>query len=258
MTTLTDRRIVVTGAGAGIGLAVTNRYLAEGASVVAVVRTEKSKAVLTESDRLKVVVGDVTDYETSAAAVRKATECFGGLDVFVANAGKWDFHKRLQKLSPDQLAEGFDQIMAVNLKSAFFGAHAALESLASSKGSFVVTGSNACFRPGGGGSLYTSSKYALRGLVAQLAIELSPDVRVNGVAPGATNTSLSGSQALGQESKALNEDASRVAAMEQHLPLGRISEPEEHTDFYVLLAGTTAPYVTGTILVSDGGISAGQ
>jgi NAD(P)-dependent dehydrogenase (short-subunit alcohol dehydrogenase family) len=95
-------------------------------------------------------------------------------------------------------------------------------------------------------------------LVSQLALEFAPDIRVNGVAPGATDTPLSGSEALGQTNKKLNEKEATVNEMGKHIPMARVSRPEEHTDFYVLLAGTGASYVTGSILVSDGGLSAGQ
>jgi NAD(P)-dependent dehydrogenase (short-subunit alcohol dehydrogenase family) len=259
MKQLEGRRIIITGAGSGIGLAITQRFLTEGAKVVAVVRRQEAvKDLPQNNENLEVVVGDVTDYETNAIAVSTAIKLFGGLDVFIANAGRWDFYKRLQSLSPEQLSEGFDQIFSVNLKSAFLAAHAALSALKKSKGSFIVTGSNASFRPGGGGAIYTASKYALRGMVAQLALELAPDIRVNGVAPGATNTPLSGSDALGQNNKQMNESEEKLASIGQHIPLRRVSEPEEHTDLYVLLAGQSATYITGSILVSDGGLSAGQ
>ncbi len=258
MSQLMGRRIVVTGAGSGIGLAVTERYLKEGASVIAVVRREESRSVFQENEKLKVLVGDVTQYGTNQNAVAAAEKHFGGLDVFVANAGKWDFYKRLKSLDPQQLEQGFDQIMSVNVKSAFLGARASLAALSKSKGSFIVTGSNACFRPGGGGALYTASKFALRGMVSQLALEFAPDIRVNGVAPGATNTPLSGSDALGQTGKQLNEDPDKVINMGDHIPMGRVSNSTEHTGFYVLLASKDASYITGTILVSDGGLSAGQ
>ncbi|PID65668.1 MAG: hypothetical protein CR975_06250 [Gammaproteobacteria bacterium] len=107
--------------------------------------------------------------------------------------------------------------------------------------------------------MYTASKYALRGVIAQLALDFAPDIRVCGIAPGATDTPISGTDALNQRQKAMNKDRQRLETMGQHIPLGRVSEPEEHTDLYVTLASENgARYVTGTILVSDGGLSAGQ
>lgn len=256
---LEGRRIIITGAGSGIGRTVLDRYLAEGAKVVAVLRKEGGLDDIKDIPSLRIVVGDVTNYSTSQNAVSEAVNAFGGLDVFVANAGRWDFHKKLTKMSPEELDAAFDQLMGINVKGAMFAAHAAHDELANNKGSFIVTGSNACFRPGGGGSLYIGSKFALRGVVSQLALEFAPHVRVNGVAPGATDTPISGSDALNQREKTMNADRERLASMGDHIPLGRVSNPEEHTDLYVLLASANgANYITGTMLVSDGGLTAGQ
>jgi NAD(P)-dependent dehydrogenase (short-subunit alcohol dehydrogenase family) len=248
-------RAVVTGAGSGIGRAIVRRYLAEGANVVAVVRKSQDVEGL-EGEGATVVVGDVARHATAAAAVKAAVDGFGGLDVYVANAGLWDFHKRLEKQSPQELEAAAAEIMGVNLMGAVYGAHAAIAALRATKGSIIVTGSNACFLAGGGGALYTASKFALRGLVLQLAKEFAPDVRVNGVAPGATDTSLSGPASLGQGAKEMNADPSRIAAMAPHIPLGFVSAPQDHTGLYVLLASRqNSAYITGAMLLSDGGLT---
>jgi NAD(P)-dependent dehydrogenase (short-subunit alcohol dehydrogenase family) len=255
MTRLEGERAVVTGAGSGIGRAIVRRYLAEGAKVVAVVRHPKDAEGL-EGEGAVVVVGDVAHYATAAAAVRTAEDRFGGLDVYVANAGLWDFHKRLEKQSPEELEAAASEIMGVNLMGAVYGARAAIAALRATKGAMIVTGSNACFLAGGGGALYTASKFALRGLVLQLAKEFAPDVRVNGVAPGATDTGLSGPASLGQAGREMNADASRMAAMAPHIPLGFVSAPEDHTGLYVLLASRqNSAYITGAMLLSDGGLT---
>lgn len=255
MARLADMRTIVTGAGSGIGRAVVRRYLAEGAQVVAVVRNINDVSGL-EAEGARVVVGDVALYETAERAVRAAVEQFGGLDTYVANAGLWDFHKRVEKQSPEALEAAFGEIFGVNLLGALYGARAAVANLRESKGSVIVTGSNACFLAGGGGALYTASKFALRGLVLQLAKEFAPDVRVNGVAPGATDTALSGPTALGQQATEMNADPARVQAMTDHMLLGRISRPEDHAALYVLLAAAgESGYVTGTMLRSDGGLT---
>jgi NAD(P)-dependent dehydrogenase (short-subunit alcohol dehydrogenase family) len=255
MAWLAGVRAVVTGAGSGIGRAVVRRYIAEGARVVAVVRNPKDVMGLEEEGAV-VVVGDVSLYATAQAAVTAAEEKFGGLDVYVANAGLWDFHKRLEKQSPEELEAAATEILGVNLMGAVFGARAAIGALRATKGSIIVTGSNACFLAGGGGALYTASKFALRGLVLQLAKEFAPDVRVNGVAPGATDTSLSGPASLGQGAKEMNADPGRIAAMAPHIPLGVVSAPEDHTGLYVLLASRqNSAYVTGAMLLSDGGLT---
>lgn len=252
---LTDRRVIVTGAATGIGRAVVQRFLAEGAQVMAVVRKEADVVAL-EAEGARVLVGDVSRYETAARAVAEAAAAFGGLDCYIANAGLWDFHKRIDRQSPEELDRAFGEIFGVNFLGALYGAHAALGALRQSCGCVVVTGSNACFLAGGGGALYTASKFALRGLVMQLAKEFAPDVRVNGIAPGATDTGISGPAAFGQRDRAMNADASRMEAMRRHMLLGRVSAPEEHAGLYVTLAARNeAPYVTGAMLVSDGGLT---
>jgi 2,3-dihydroxy-2,3-dihydrophenylpropionate dehydrogenase len=255
MARLAGYRAVITGAGSGIGRAVARRYLAEGARLVAVVRDAKDAPAL-QAEGAVVVTGDVKLFDTAERAVAAAVQQFGGLDVYVANAGLWDFHKRVEKQSPDALKAGFDEIFGVNFLGALFGARAALGELRKSGGSVIATGSNACFLAGGGGALYTASKFALRGLVMQLAKEFAPDVRVNGVAPGATDTALSGPSALGQDMREMNADPERMAVMAEHMLLGRVSAPEDHASLFVLLASKTeSAYITGAMLRSDGGLT---
>lgn len=255
MMRLDGRRAIVTGAGTGIGRAVVRRFVAEGAHVVAVVRRQADVEPL-EAEGAVVMVGDVSRYDTAERAVDLARSRFGGLDCYVANAGLWDFHKLVEKQSPEELEDAFHEVFGVNFLGALYAARASVSALRDSHGSMIVTGSNACFLAGGGGALYTSSKFALRGLVMQLAKEFAPEVRVNGVAPGATDTGISGPAALGQHEREMNSDAARMAAMVSHMPLGRVSQPEDHASLYVLLAARDeAPYVTGAMLLSDGGLT---
>lgn len=255
MARLEGYRAIVTGAGSGIGRAVVRRYLAEGARVVAVVRREADRNSL-EAEGAAVIVGDVSHYETAERAVAYALDQYGGLDVYVANAGLWDFHKRVEKQSPEELRQAFDEIFGVNLLGALYGARASLAALRESRGSVIATGSNASFLAGGGGALYTASKFALRGLVMQLAKEFAPAVRVNGVAPGATDTAISGPAALAQDGKEMNADQDRMAAMNAHMLLGRVSSPEDHAALFVTLAAREeSAYVTGAMLLSDGGLT---
>lgn len=252
---LAGYRTVVTGSASGIGRAIVRRYLAEGAQVVAVVRKE-ADVVSLEADGCTVVVGSVDQYDTAERAVAAAVGKFGGLDAYVANAGLWDFHKRIEKQTPEQIRSAFDEIFGVNLLGAVYGAHAALGALRESRGSVVVTGSNACFLGGGGGVLYTASKFALRGAVMQLAKEFAPLVRVNGVAPGATDTALSGPSSLDQAGMEMNANSDRMEAMNKHMLMGRVSSPDDHASLFVLLASREeSAYVTGAMLLSDGGLT---
>lgn len=255
MARLEGMRAIVTGAGSGIGRAVAKRYVLEGARVLGVVHREEQRASL-EAEGISVLVGDVAAVEVAQSMVSQAEALFGGLDIVVANAGVWDFNRKVERYAPDQLAAAFDEVMRVNVGGPLFAARASAAALRSSRGSLIVTGSNASFLAGGGGALYTASKFAVRGLVLQLARELAPDVRVNGVAPGATETPLSGPVSSGQAGQAMNSDPARVAAMADAVPLKRVAAPEDHCDLYVLLGSSReSGYVTGAMFLSDGGLT---
>lgn len=96
----------------------------------------------------------------------------------------------------------------------------------------------------------------MRGLVLQLAKEFAPDVRVNGVAPGATDTAISGPSALDQRGREMNADGKRMDEIKNHMLLGRVSNPEDHASLYVLLASREeSSYITGAMMLSDGGLT---
>ncbi len=102
-------------------------------------------------------------------------------------------------LPKERLDQSFDQVFGVNVKGPLYGAKAAFSEFLKRGGNLVFTVSNAGFYPAGGGPLYTASKHAVVGLIKELPYELSPKIRVNGVAPGGTLTDLRGPAALGQE-----------------------------------------------------------
>jgi NAD(P)-dependent dehydrogenase (short-subunit alcohol dehydrogenase family) len=249
---------LVTGAAAGIGLAVTRRFAAEGAHVVALDRDHDRLAELERElgAAVRTVHGDAGAYETNERAVAEALAAFGRLDILVGNAGVFDWGKRIAAVEPQALAEAFDQIFRVNVKAQVLAARAAAAALKAARGSAIFTCSNASFRAGGGGALYTASKFAVRGLVLQLSAEWAPDVRVNGVAPGGTVTRLAGVEALGSADRVLAEDERMLAAVAGAAPLGFAAQPEDHAALYVTLAARhLTPAVTGAVFVSDGGLT---
>lgn len=248
---------LVTGGGSGIGRAVVKRFLAEGAVGVGVlVRSQEHVDSLQAEfgQRVCVTVGDVRSPVDNVAAVERTVEAYGKLDTLVGNAGVWDFFARLEKLSPQELDASFDEIFAVNVKGYVLAARAAVAHLRRSGGSMIFTLSNAAFYPGGGGPLYVASKHAGVGLVKQLAYELAPDVRVNAVAPGGTNTPLRGPATLGRQEQRLSEIPGFEASVAESMPLKFMANPDDHTGHYVLLASkANSRATTATIVHSDGG-----
>ncbi|MFD4603820.1 3-(cis-5,6-dihydroxycyclohexa-1,3-dien-1-yl)propanoate dehydrogenase [Streptomyces sp. NPDC058464] len=235
---LDDLSVVVTGAGSGLGRAIVDRFTAEGASVVALDRSEKKLEELkaAHSDSVITVAGDVTRYADNLRACQAAVDRRGRLDTFVGNAGLWDFARSLPDTGPDELAAGFDELFAVNVKGYLLGAKAAWPALRETRGSLVFTLSNASFYPRHGGPLYVAAKHAGVGLVKQLAYELAPEVRVNAVAPGGMATDLRGPESMGLAATSLREATSIGESLRHSTALHLDIRPEDYVGAYVLLA----------------------
>lgn len=249
--------VLITGGAAGLGRAVVERLLEEGALVAVMDLTpERLDALAAEyADRLLVVGGDVRRLADNAAAVAATVQRFGRLDTAIGNAGIWDYSVSLDSLPAEALDAAFDELFHINVKGYLHLAKAALPALVRSQGSLVFTVSNAGFDPAGGGPLYTAAKHAVVGLIRQLAFEFAPAVRVNGVAPGPIETDLRGPGALGlaqQSISAINLSAVAGPAV----PLGRVPAPEEYAGAYVFLASRRdARPATGGVVVLDAGIA---
>lgn len=251
---------IVTGGGSGIGRAVAARFVSEGSKVVVLDRDPKRLDVLARElgTACLTVVGDAADSTAIARCVTIAMDRFGRLDTAVGNVGVFDWHKKLERMEADELEEGFHEIFRINVLSHMVLARECHAQLKQACGSMILTCSTASFRGGGGGALYTASKFSVRGLVHQLAHEWAPDVRVNGVAPGGTLTALAGLQALGSAEREVAGEPRILDAIAQATPLGFVAEPEDHCGIYVLLASrANSRGMTGSVVISDGGLLAG-
>lgn len=235
---LDDQVVVLTGGGSGLGRALVDTLLEEGANVVVLEYSpDKCRALEDECDprRVAVLQGDAGSYASNREAVELAVARWGRLDTFIANAGLWDFSRSLDDMTPEELERGFDELYRLNVKGPLLAAKAALAELRASNGAFIVTLSNAALYPGGGGTLYISSKHAGAGLVKQLAYELAPDVRVNGVAPAGMATDLRGPASMGLADTSVSGfDMATMVAKKS--ALRRCPEAADYTGAYVLLA----------------------
>jgi 2,3-dihydroxy-2,3-dihydrophenylpropionate dehydrogenase len=255
---------LITGGASGLGRAIALRYLAEGARVAVLDRDAEQLAALVEAagthaDRVLAVTGDVRSTKDLHAAVARAVERFGKLDILVPNAGIWDYHRSLTRLSGEELAEAFDEVFAVNVKGYLLAVEAAWRELVATRGSIIMTLSNSSFHTNGGGPVYTASKHACLGLVREFAYELAPKVRVNGVACGGMRTQLRGPESLGLDERRIEASFARAeaAGARPHVPLYDASvEPEDFTGTYVLLASRrNSGNITGAVVPVDGGIA---
>jgi 3-oxoacyl-[acyl-carrier protein] reductase len=235
----TDRGKVwlITGASAGIGLAVARRVVATGGRAVLLARGERVLALAKEigKDCLG-VQADVSDSAQVEAAVTTAVDHFGGIDVVVNNAGA---HRggKLGRLD----MEDWQQVIDTNLTGALTVARTALPHLRA--GSAIINvGAVVGFRGFPGDSAYASSKAGLAGLTRALAIELAPsDITVNLVIPGLILTEMTG---------ALSGKA--LESMRKTIPMGRYGEPDEIAEVVEFVA--RCRYMTGAFIPADGGL----
>jgi cis-2,3-dihydrobiphenyl-2,3-diol dehydrogenase len=253
---LENKVALVTGGASGLGRAIVERFIDEGANVAVLDRARERSAELAQrlGDRVAAVVGEVTVLADNQRAVAETIRRFGRLDCFVGNAGIWDFNMALADLPDEQIARAFDELFGVNVKGYLLGAKAAYRELAKTRGSIIFTVSNAGLYPCGGGPLYTASKHAVVGLIRQLAYELAPKIRVNGVAPGAIPTDLRGPASLKMEQRSIAQVPLKEM-VERGLPLGKLPQPRDYTGSYVLLASAeNSSTATGGVIICEGGI----
>jgi NAD(P)-dependent dehydrogenase (short-subunit alcohol dehydrogenase family) len=241
---LHGKTALITGASRGIGLAVAQRLVVEGARVCLTAR--RSEALVEAVDSLGgaehaiAVAGKADDPEHQAAAVARTIEAFGSLDVLINNAGVNPAYGRMLDLDP----AAFRKVFEVNVIAALAWVREAHKAWLGEHGGAVVNiASAAGLGPAEGIGAYAASKAALIQLTAQLADELSPLVRVNAVAPAVVKTSFASALYEGREEK--------VAA---GYALGRLGVPEDIAGAVAFLASADAGWITGQTLVLDGGL----
>lgn len=253
---LTGEVVLITGGASGLGRALVDRFVAEGAKVAVLDKSAERLAQLEtdHGDNVLGVAGDVRSLEDQKRAASRCMAKFGKIDTLIPNAGIWDYSTALVDLPEESLDAAFDEVFHINVKGYIHAVKACLPALVASRGNVIFTISNAGFYPNGGGPLYTAAKHAIVGLVRELAFELAPYVRVNGVGPGGINSDLRGPSSLGMGGRAIST-VPLADMLKSVLPIGRMPEAEEYTGAYVFFAtrGDAAP-ATGALLNYDGGL----
>ncbi len=256
---LEGKRALVVGAGSGIGRAVVDTFRAQGAKVAALERDHEKCERLRQLPGVPVIEGDAVTRDANVRAVDAAVDAHGGLDTLVNCVGVFDFYQGIGDMPADDLPRAFDEMFRTNVLSHLQSVKAALPRLRTGTGaSIILTESASSFYPGRGGALYVSSKFAVRGLVAALADELAPQIRVNGVAPGGTlNTDLRGLASLGLEGVRLADSPNRARELAARTPLHVALSGEDHAWSFVFLASDRARGITGETVRPDGGFGLG-
>lgn len=253
---LEGKIVYITGGGSGIGKAIVDRFIAEGAKVSILDRSQDHLEQLNRQYPSDVVTycGDVRNFEDHQEAIHLAVKRWGKLDGLIANAGIFDGFITMKNMTPEVLDQSYQQLFDVNVKGYFFAAKAALSELMKSQGNIIFSLSGASFYPDGGGTIYTATKHAALGLLRQLAFELAPTVRVNGVALGGTITELKVSTSLKDLTQPVNVEEKKRSIQSRN-PMQMFMTPEDHVATYVLLASDQAPAITGEVIHSDGGLT---
>jgi NAD(P)-dependent dehydrogenase (short-subunit alcohol dehydrogenase family) len=241
---LDDRVAVVTGAGSGIGAAIAQALAQAGADVVLGDRRpdglEATELLVKAAGRrAHSVVADIGEPADCRRLVDEAVAQFGQLDILVNNAGVGRAVPALRETPQD-----FESDLRINVRGGFLVAQAAAAVMPPGS-SIVNIGSIAAFWSSGAPQAsYMASKAAVVGLTKDLAQQWGSrqGIRVNAVAPGIVNTNMTG-PVLGE----------LMARQGPSIPLGRVGEPDEIAAAVVFLAGPASSYITGTVLVVDGG-----
>ncbi|HEY7440453.1 MAG TPA: SDR family oxidoreductase [Acidimicrobiia bacterium] len=239
---VTGKRVVITGAGRGLGRLLAFAFSDAGAEVMLVARTETDlKAVAAELPGPSLVHnGDVTSAELNEAVADAAVAEWGGIDVWICNAGISPIVAGPLETDPAVWRE----ILDVNVTGAFLGARAAARVMADG-GRIIFTGSVLGERPRAGLSAYSTSKAGLVGLAKGLALDLAPSgITVNVVAPGWFDSPLA---------RQWQDDPALEADVLGHTAQRRWGAAEDLAGAYQFLASDASAFVTGTVLTVDGG-----
>lgn len=236
---------VITGSDRGIGKATVERFVQEGARVVAADLAPSGLKEFEKDERVAIVLGDVTVRSDAERMIATAIERFGKLDVLVNNAGVMDRFLPVGELT-DEL---WNKVIAVNLTAPMLLCRAALPHLVAAKGVIVNVSSIGGLFGSRAGAAYTASKHGLIGLTKNIATTYAADgVRAVVVAPGGVNTGIS----IGGEPSARG-----YAALQKTLGASvRMAEPGELASVITFLASDEASFVNGEVLVADGGWTA--
>ncbi|MBQ8931961.1 MAG: SDR family oxidoreductase [Ruminiclostridium sp.] len=242
---LKNKVAIITGGTRGIGYAVAELFLENGARVAVLgsraETVDKAVASLSEKFGAENIAGyypDLTEYNAVEEMVKAVKEKFGRIDILVNNAGI-SAREPIEAYEPD----AFKNIMDLNVTAVFNGCKAVVPFMKENGGGCIINTSSMVAKEGQvSGVGYPTSKFAVNGLTISLSRELGKyNIRVNAVAPGVTRTDMVA--ALPEEMVA------RVAA---NIPMGRVGEPSEVANCFLFLASDMASYVSGTVLNVDG------
>ena len=240
---------IVTGGNSGIGLAIVLELARQGANIVIdyVAHPEATDALAQQvralGDQAIGVKADVSQVAELQTLIAAAVEKFGRVDIMVNNAG---IETRTSILETNEAQ--YEKVLAINLKSAFFGTQLAAQQMIKQGGGGRIINITSVHEdwPMPGNTAYCLSKGGMRMLTRTAGVELAPhNILVVGVGPGAVATPIN---------SATMNDPAAMQKLNAAIPLGRMAQPEEIARLVAFLASDGASYVTATTIFADGGI----
>ena len=245
---LKNKTVFITGGGSGIGAAITEGFLAQGAQVAFVQRsdaTEFCNAMETKFGNKPLFIPcDITDVPALQGAIATASETFGPVEVLVNNAANDQRHKSLE------VTEAFwDWSQSINLKAYFFACQAVLEGMKAAGGGAILNFSSISYMMGNAGyPAYTAANAGINGMTRSLAREFGPDkIRINALAPGWVLTDKQLEKWATEEALA---DHLKRQCLQEHLV------PDDIVSSALFLSSEASRMITGQMLVVDGGVVA--
>jgi NAD(P)-dependent dehydrogenase (short-subunit alcohol dehydrogenase family) len=242
---LEGRTAIVTGGSRGIGFAIAGAFIDRGARVIVSARTEAPLRAAAASLGINAIAipCDIAEV-ASIRALMDAAWAIAPVDILVNNAGISPYYRRAEHVTPEE----WDEVVDVNLRGTYFACIEAATrmSAAGTRGSIINVSSIGGIVPLGRLGVYGATKAGIHQLTRSLALEWADrGLRVNAIAPGWTETDFTGDLFASRHGEGLRAD----------IPMGRLATPDDVTGAAVYLASEASAYVTGSLIVVDGGRS---
>lgn len=247
---LQRKTFIITGATSGMGKAIAERLVSEGAAVILSGRDQQrgrglEKYLTEQGGQAVFVAGDVSQIDANETLVKEAVRHFGKLDGVVTNAGKLGLGS-----VTDISFEEWNETISTNLNAVFYLCRFAIpEMQKNGKGTILVNSSIAAFKSFPNHAAYCASKAALIALVKEMALDYGPDIRVNTICPGPVDTPL-----IWDSAKAFENPESIVQQTANNTLMKRLGKPEDIASLALFLVSDEASWITGSAFTIDGGI----